>query len=62
MKKAMISGGLTSLGLFLAILAVYRGVRLDWAETALVAGLVLLTLGLQWFFNFIREVMLCDEE
>ena len=45
MKRAAWSGALTALGTFLAVIAVYNKVRLDWAETALMAGVGILVAG-----------------
>ena len=61
MRSAAICGGSTALGLFLAIWAVYRGVRLDWTETALVTGIVLLVVGLRKGMEILKE-MGCDDE
>ena len=56
MKDAAISGATTALGTMLAIFAVYRGVRLDWAETAFVAGVGFLVAGLVIGARVIREI------
>lgn len=60
MKQAAISGATTALGTMLAIFAVYKGVRLDWAETALVAGIAFLTAGVLGIKEMVKE--LCGEE
>lgn len=46
MKSAAICGAATAAGVFFALVAVYHDVRLDWPETALVAGITLLTIGI----------------
>lgn len=56
MKDAAISGAITGLGTMLAIFAVYRGVRLDWTETAFVAGIAFLVAGLVMGARIIKEV------
>ena len=45
---------LTLTGVLLAIKAVYGGIRLDWPETILVAGIVLVTVGTVKFFNTMK--------
>ena len=45
---------LTMSGVLLAIKAVYGGIRLDWPETILVAGIVLVTVGTVKFFNTMK--------
>lgn len=47
---------LTMTGVLLGIKAVYGGVRLDWAETALVAGAVLVTVGVAEMANHINHM------
>lgn len=61
MRSAMIGGGATALGLFLAIWAVYQQVRLDWPETALLAGVTLLVVGMLKLAEITKE-MLCGDE
>lgn len=56
MKQAAISGATTALGTMLAIIAVYRGVRLDWTETAFVVGVGFLVAGLVIGARVIKEV------
>lgn len=60
MRKAAITGGLTGIGTVLAIIAVYRGVRLDWTETALVAGIAFLTAGVLGIKEMVEEI--CGKE
>lgn len=43
--KTAIHAATTAAGIILAIWAVYQGVRLDWAETAMVAGVTCFTVG-----------------
>jgi len=63
MKQAAIAGALTGLGTFLACLAVYKGVRLDWPETMLVAGVAFLVGGLIGGARIIKEITdRCGEE
>ena len=45
---------LTLTGVLLAIKAVYGGIRLDWPETILVAGIVLVTVGTVKLFNTMK--------
>lgn len=45
---------LTMTGVLLAIKAVYGGIRLDWPETILVAGIVLVTVGTVKLFNTMK--------
>ena len=45
---------LTMTGVLLAIKAVYGGIRLDWPETILVAGIVLITVGTVRFFQTMK--------
>lgn len=56
MKQAALGGAITGLGTMLAIFAVYRGVRLDWTETAFVAGVGFLVAGLMIGARVIKEV------
>ena len=56
MKQAAICGATTGAGTFLAIVAVYQGVRLDWAETALVAGITLLAVGILRIKDMVEEL------
>ena len=60
MRSAAMCGALTAAGLFLAILAVYHDVRLDWPETALVAGVALLTVGALKIRDMVED--LCGRE
>ena len=56
MKNAAIAGGLTALGTFLSIYAVYHTGRLDWPECILVAGVAVLVSGLVLGAKVIKEV------
>ena len=49
--RAIGFGIVTALGVILAIVAVFNDVRLDWAETALIAGVTLIAVG---------SMMLCE--
>jgi len=49
----MFAGFLTMTGVLLGIYAAESNVRLDWPETALVAGVVLVTVGV---IKLLREV------
>lgn len=60
MRRAAITGAVTALGTVLAIIAVYRGARLDWAETALVAGIAFLTAGVLGIKGMVEEI--CGKE
>lgn len=46
LDKAIYSILLTLIGVLLGIRAVYHGIRLDWAEVALVGATVLITVGI----------------
>lgn len=54
MKDTLFATVLTLTGVLLAIKAVYGGIRLDWPETILVAGIVLATVGTMKFFNTMK--------
>ena len=47
MNDVLFSAFLTLTGVLLGIKAAMGGIRLDWAEVALVAGVVLITLGIR---------------
>lgn len=46
----------TALGVVAGIFAVYNGIRLDWAETALIVGAVLATVGTTKLFKIIGGI------
>ena len=54
MNDTMVSAVLTLTGVLLAIKAVYGGIRLDWPETILVTGIVLITVGTVRFFQTMK--------
>ena len=45
-NDTLLSAVITMIGVVLGIYAAEGGVRLDWPETALVAGVVLVTIGI----------------
>ena len=45
---------LTMIGVLLGIKAVYGGIRLDWPETILVVGIVLVTVGTMKLFQSMK--------
>ena len=51
MNDVLFSAFLTLTGVLLVIKAAMGGIRLDWAEVALVAGVVLITLGIRGIFT-----------
>jgi hypothetical protein len=51
MNDVLFSAFLTLTGVLLGIKAAMGGIRLDWAEVALVAGVVLITLGIRGIFT-----------
>ena len=51
MNDVLFSAFLTLTGVLLGIKAAMGGIRLDWAEVALVAGVVLITLGVRGLFK-----------
>jgi hypothetical protein len=51
MNDVLFSAFLTLTGVLLGIKAAMGGIRLDWAEVALVAGVVLITLGIRGIFK-----------
>lgn len=51
MNDVLFSAFLTLTGVLLGIEAAMGGIRLDWAEVALVAGVVLITLGIRGIFT-----------
>lgn len=53
-NDTLFSTVLSMIGVLLAIKAVYGGVRLDWPETILVAGIVLVTVGTVKLFNTMK--------
>ena len=54
MKDTLFATVITMIGVILGIKAVYGGVRLDWPETILVAGIVLITVGTVKLFQTIK--------
>jgi len=56
MKKAIWSGLLTMLGTILGIWGVFQGVRLDWAEAAIVASAGLFVAGFMVFARLMESV------
>ena len=54
MKDTLFATVLTMMGVLLAIKAVYGGIRLDWPETILVTGIVLVTVGTVKLFNTMK--------
>ena len=54
MKDTLFATLLTMIGVVLGIKAVYGGIRLDWPETVLVVGIVLVTVGTVKFFQSIK--------
>ena len=51
MNDVLFSAFLPLTGVLLGIKAAMGGIRLDWAEVALVAGVVLITLGIRGIFT-----------
>lgn len=51
MNDVLFSAFLTLTGVLLGIKAAMGGIRLDWAEVALVASVVLITLGIRGIFT-----------
>ena len=45
---------ITMIGVLLGIKAVYGGIRLDWPETILVVGIVLVTVGTMKLFQTMK--------
>ena len=54
MKDTLFATVITMIGVILGIKAVYGGIRLDWPETVLVVGIVLVTVGTVKFFQSIK--------
>ena len=54
MKDTLFAALVSMVGVLLAIKAVYGGIRLDWPETVLVVGIVLVTVGTVKFFQSIK--------
>lgn len=54
MKDTLFATLLTMIGVVLGIKAVYGGIRLDWPETVLVVGIVLVTVGTVKLFQSIK--------
>jgi type IV secretory pathway VirB2 component (pilin) len=54
MKDALFATLITMIGVLLGIKAVYGGIRLDWPETVLVVGIVLITVGAMKLFQTIK--------
>lgn len=53
-KNTLFSTLISMTGVLLAIKAVYGGIRLDWPETVLVVGIVLITVGAMKLFQTIK--------
>ena len=54
MRDTLFATLLTLIGVVLGIKAVYGGIRLDWPETILVVGVVLVTVGTLKLFQTIE--------
>lgn len=54
MKDTLFALLITMTGVLLGIKAVYGGIRLDWPETILVAGIVLITVGTVKLFQAMK--------
>ena len=54
MRDTLFSAVITMIGVVCGIRAVYGGVRLDWAETALIAGVVMITIGVIKLFQTMK--------
>lgn len=54
MKDALFATLITMIGVLLGIKAVYGGIRMDWPETVLVVGIVLITVGAMKLFQTIK--------
>ena len=51
MRDTLFATVITMIGVLLGIKAVYGGIRLDWPETILVVGIVLVTVGTMKLFQ-----------
>ena len=51
MHDTLFATVITMIGVLLGIKAVYGGIRLDWPETILVVGIVLVTVGTMKLFQ-----------
>ena len=51
MRDTLFATIMTMIGVLLGIKAVYGGIRLDWPETILVVGIVLVTVGTMKLFQ-----------
>lgn len=56
MIRAGIAGATTAAGMFLGIWAVFQNVRLDWPETALVAGVAFFAVGAVLLWQMVEEM------
>lgn len=57
MKKAILAGSITGLGMFLSILAGTRKPELSWTECALIAGISLMVAGLICLHDSLRGIL-----
>ena len=58
MKKSILAGSITGLGMFLSILAGARKPELSWTECALIVGITLTVTGMVTLHNSIKEVFI----
>lgn len=54
MHDTLFATVITMIGVLLGIKAVYGGIRLDWPETILVVGIVLVTVGTMKLFQTMK--------
>lgn len=54
MRDTLFATVITMIGVLLGIKAVYGGIRLDWPETILVVGIVLVTVGTMKLFQSMK--------
>ena len=54
MRDTLFATIITMIGVLLGIKAVYGGIRLDWPETILVVGIVLVTVGTMKLFQSMK--------
>ena len=54
MRDTLFATIMTMIGVLLGIKAVYGGIRLDWPETILVVGIVLVTMGTTKLFQSMK--------
>lgn len=54
MRDTLFATIMTMIGVLLGIKAVYGGIRLDWPETILVVGIVLVTVGTMKLFQSMK--------